>query len=140
MCTFELFVFNDVVEYRRKISSNSPIPDLGPEIIENTVNKAPAGMKDKPSDNRNKRSQSETFIIELTEKEDEAGNIAAEDTNHIDTKPGNKQVRRLLLESRDAKTVAEKKDKEAEHLTKKQGNVVELFFLAFGLISRACVL
>ena len=71
-------------------------------------------MENKPSDSRDKGTNSEAVLIELTEQEDGAGDIAAEDANHVDSKPRNQEVRYRVPDSGDTKGVAEEKDQEAK--------------------------
>ena len=67
-----------------------------------------------------KRVNSDIIVIELNEEEHAAGNIAAEDPYTVNSQPRDEQIRCRVLDTRNAKTVAEKKDKETEPFTEKQ--------------------
>ena len=87
-------------------------------------------MEHKTSDGRNKRSSCKDVFIELAEEEYEAGNIATEDSNTVDSQPRDKQVRLCVSDTGNAETVAEKKDKEAKYFTEKQKDVSDIVNLA----------
>ena len=109
-----------------------PKPALKPETVVDVLDQAPPTVEHQPGDCRDKGGEGEAVVIELTEEKDEAGDVAAEDADHVGSEPGDKEIRSFLLDSSDTKTVAEKEDAEAEHLADEEGDVLEPLLLAGG--------
>ena len=76
-------------------------------------------MEHKTSDRRSKKSSCKDVFIELAEEEYEAGNIATEDSNTVDSQPRDKQVRGCVSDTGNAETIAEEKDYAAQEFTEK---------------------